>query len=114
MEREIIVCRDIDELNRKAADQFLTLANKAIQESGQFAVALSGGSTPKALYALLASDAAAQVTFLVSGESKRAIVKQLLGAGGDAANFPAAKVSPTDGKLTWLITEDAAADLRGR
>jgi 6-phosphogluconolactonase len=58
-------------------------------------------------------NAAAQVTFLVSGESKRAIVKQLLGAGADPANFPAARVSPTDGRLTWMIAEDAAADLRG-
>jgi 6-phosphogluconolactonase len=246
-EREVIICRDVDELNRKAAEQFISLAGEAISRTGQFTVALSGGSTPKALYSLLASpdyrervdwsrvhlfwgdercvppdhlesnyrmvheallskislppenihrmagekaprDAAAdyenelrtffrlavnavprfdlvllglgedghtaslfpgspalnernrlvatvyverfkahrltltlpvinaadQVTFLVSGESKRAIVKQLLGAGGDPANFPAAKVSPTDGKLTWLITEDAAADLRGR
>jgi len=38
--REIITCRDIDELSRKAAQQF---------------VALSGGSTPKALYSLLAT-----------------------------------------------------------
>jgi 6-phosphogluconolactonase len=53
-------------------------------------------------------NAAAQATFLVSGESKRAIVKQLLGASRESSNFPAAKVAPTDGKLTWLITEDAA------
>jgi 6-phosphogluconolactonase len=54
-EREIIICRDVDELNRKAAEQFIGLANRAIQQSRQFTVALSGGSTPKALYSLLAS-----------------------------------------------------------
>jgi 6-phosphogluconolactonase len=58
-------------------------------------------------------NAAAQITFLISGASKRTIVKQLLGAGADSSNLPAAKVSPTRGKLTWLITEDAAGDLQG-
>ena len=53
--REIIVCRDVDKLNRKAAAQFIALANHASARSGRFAAALSGGSTPKALYTLLAS-----------------------------------------------------------
>jgi 6-phosphogluconolactonase len=53
--REIIVCKDGDELNRKAAAQFIALASDAIARSGRFAVALSGGSTPKALYSLLAA-----------------------------------------------------------
>lgn len=241
-ESEIIVCQDAGELNRKAAEQFVALARKAQAANGRFAVALSGGSTPKALYALLASEsyrdridwrrvhlfwgdercvppdhpesnfrlvhesllsrveipaenihrmrgekdpetaaadyeeelrkffsssdaprfdliflglgedghtaslfpgsaaleekrrwvvsayvarlkayrltltlpvinAAAQVTFLVSGESKRAVVTQLLSAGAASANLPAAKVSPAGGKLTWLITADAAQDL---
>ncbi len=52
---EIIICSDVAELNRKAAAQFIELANVAIAQAGRFAVALSGGSTPKALYALLAS-----------------------------------------------------------
>src|SRR5262245_9720308 len=55
MEREIIICRDADELSHKAAEQFVSLARSAITLSGRFAVALSGGSTPKALYSLLAS-----------------------------------------------------------
>jgi 6-phosphogluconolactonase len=59
-------------------------------------------------------NAAAQITFLVSGASKRAIVEQLLGGSADVSNFPAAKISPTDGTLTWLITADAAADLGER
>jgi 6-phosphogluconolactonase len=56
-------------------------------------------------------NAAAQITFLVSGQSKRAIVKQLLGADVDSSILPAAKVSPTDGRLTWLITQDAAEEI---
>ncbi len=239
---EIVVCRDAGELNRKAAEQFVALARGAQAAKGRFAVALSGGSTPKALYALLARgeyrsridwsrlhlfwgdercvppdhpesnfgmvyesllsgvkipsenvhrmagekepkiaaaeyeaelrkffnptglpgfdlillglgedghtaslfpgsaaveekkrwvatvyvetlkahrltftlpviNAAAQVTFLVTGESKRAIVKQLLGREADSSNLPAARVSPANGKLTWLITKDAAGAL---
>ena len=240
---EIIICQNLSELNRKAAEEFIALAGAANARRGRFTVALSGGSTPKALYALLASaeyrnrldwsrvhlfwgdercvppdhpesnfrmvqesllskveiprenihrmageknpqaaaadyenalrrffnsshadprfdliylglgedghtaslfpgsaalsenqrwvtidyverlqahrltltlpviNAAAQITFLVSGKSKRAIVKQLLGADVDSSILPAAKVSPTDGRLTWLITQDAAEEI---
>lgn len=38
-----------------AASQWIALAAQCIQEKGSFHVALSGGSTPKAIYALLAS-----------------------------------------------------------
>ena len=54
-EREITVCRDADELARRAAERFVTLARDAVAERGVFTVALSGGSTPKALYSLLAT-----------------------------------------------------------
>ena len=54
-EREIIICRDVAELSRKAAEQFVALARQAIAARGRFAVALSGGSTPQALYSLLAT-----------------------------------------------------------
>ena len=240
-EREIIVCQDAAELNRKAAEQFVALAGEAVLSAGRFAVALSGGSTPKALYSLLASpeyqnrldwarihlfwgdercvppdhpesnyrmvlesllskihlpaenihrmvgekdpataavdyerelrvffqsaesaaprfdlillglgedghtaslfpgsaavnerqrwvatvyverlkahrltltlpviNAAAQVTFLVSGQSKSAVVKEILGKNPAPANYPAALVAPADGRLTWFITADAA------
>jgi 6-phosphogluconolactonase len=43
------------ELFQSAAEQFLTLAKDAIQARGKFTVALSGGSTPKNLYSLLAT-----------------------------------------------------------
>lgn len=241
---EIIICRDVDELNRDAAAQFIASANAAIVRSGRFTVALSGGSTPKALYSLLASpayidridwsrthlfwgdercvppdhpesnfrmvrealltkinlptqnihrmigeieaghaatayeaalqrffgltegelprfdliflglgedghtaslfpgsaaldegkhlvattyveklkahrltltlpviNAAAQVTFLVAGQSKSAVVKEILGSDSHLSSYPATKVNPTDGWLTWLITADAAASL---
>ncbi|MEX0802663.1 MAG: 6-phosphogluconolactonase [Candidatus Binatia bacterium] len=54
-ERETLVCQDVAELSRKSAEQFIELARWSVEASGRFAVALSGGSTPKHLYALLAS-----------------------------------------------------------
>jgi 6-phosphogluconolactonase len=43
------------ELFQAAATEFATLASRAVQSNGKFSVALSGGSTPKSLYELLAS-----------------------------------------------------------
>jgi 6-phosphogluconolactonase len=54
-------------------------------------------------------NAAAQVTFLIAGQSKAAIVNEILGSDRSAENYPAAQVKPIDGRLTWLITADAAA-----
>jgi 6-phosphogluconolactonase len=51
---EIHVAKDLDELNRFAAERFVSSAKKAIEATGRFTVALAGGSTPKSLYRLLA------------------------------------------------------------
>jgi 6-phosphogluconolactonase len=51
---EIIIGRDLVDLSRKAAAEFVRLANERSATAGRFAVALSGGSTPRALYSLLA------------------------------------------------------------
>ena len=53
--RDIIICRDIGELSRTAAEQWVAQARQAIAARGRCAIALSGGSTPKALYSMLAS-----------------------------------------------------------
>ena len=243
---KIIICRDVDELNRDAAAQFIASANAAIARAGRFTVALSGGSTPKALYSLLASPAyidridwsrthlfwgdercvppdhpesnfrmvteallakislpaenthrmigeiepgraatayeaelqrffgltervlprfdliflglgedghtaslfpgsaaldegkhlvattyveklkthrltltlpvindAARVSFLVAGENKAAIVKNLLDPESDSFDYPAGRVRPSNGQLTWFITRDAAGEISG-
>ncbi len=49
-----------DALMRAAAEAFVRCAAESIQVSARFAVALSGGSTPASLYALLATDAYAR------------------------------------------------------
>jgi 6-phosphogluconolactonase len=43
------------ELFQAAAEQFAAQAKSCVETSGRFCVALSGGSTPKSLYSLLAS-----------------------------------------------------------
>ena len=54
--RELLVCADGEAVAREAARRFVGHASAAIQQRGRFAVALSGGSTPKRLYELLAQD----------------------------------------------------------
>lgn len=51
---QIVVFADAAELSRAAADEFLRVARKTIREQDRFMVALAGGSTPKAVYMLLA------------------------------------------------------------
>ena len=56
MKPTVRIFKDADELSRAAAELFVTLAVQAIRERGRFLVALSGGSTPMALYRLLARE----------------------------------------------------------
>jgi 6-phosphogluconolactonase len=51
---EIIIGRDLVDLSSKAAAEFVRQANERSATAGRFVVALSGGSTPRALYSLLA------------------------------------------------------------
>ena len=53
---EIRVLPDTAALAREAADEFTRSARSAIAVRGRFTVALSGGSTPKAIFALLSTD----------------------------------------------------------
>lgn len=55
MNGRLVVCADRNALNVQAAECFRDIAKKAISSSGTCAISLSGGSTPKALYGLLAT-----------------------------------------------------------
>jgi len=55
MSREIVTRVDLYQVAREAADRFTALAHESIAARGRFAVALSGGATPRALFWLLAS-----------------------------------------------------------
>ena len=54
--RTIQVVEDAAAVARTGAERFAALAREAVEARGRFAVALSGGSTPKALFQLLARD----------------------------------------------------------
>lgn len=61
------------DLFHAAAEEFIRAARTAIGAQGRFTVALSGGSTPKALYSLLASNYASFVwnrVFLFFGDER--------------------------------------------
>ncbi|HCA10009.1 MULTISPECIES: 6-phosphogluconolactonase [unclassified Chryseobacterium] len=52
----ITVFNDLEKLYTKAADTFVDLSKKSIQKNDRFVVALSGGSSPKAIFNLLATE----------------------------------------------------------
>ena len=56
MDREIRILPDAAAVARRAAQEFVQVAVAAVRAKGSFAVALSGGSTPKALYSLMVND----------------------------------------------------------
>ena len=57
MQPDIRILTGLEAIARCAAQEFLQAATSAVAEKDSFAVALAGGSTPKALYSLLVGDA---------------------------------------------------------
>jgi 6-phosphogluconolactonase len=57
VQRDVRILTNLDAIARRVAQEFVQAATAAVSEKGSFSVALSGGSTPKALYSLLANDA---------------------------------------------------------
>lgn len=55
-QRDIRILADPAAITRRAADEFVKSAVQAVAKRGVFNVAFAGGSTPKALYAMLADD----------------------------------------------------------
>ncbi len=53
---QLVICPDAETLSWEAAGWFVRLAAEAVAGRGRFSVALSGGSTPRGLYALLAGE----------------------------------------------------------
>jgi len=56
VEREIRILPDGAAIAKRAAQEFIQAAANAVRAKGTFNVSLAGGSTPKALYGLLATD----------------------------------------------------------
>src|ERR1700759_2583469 len=55
-QRQVRVLADPAAVARRAAEKFVQVAQAAVQSRGAFTAALAGGSTPKAMYSLLATD----------------------------------------------------------
>jgi 6-phosphogluconolactonase len=53
--RELRVLADVDQLSHEAAVEFVLRAKEAVETKQRFMVALSGGTTPRRLYELLAA-----------------------------------------------------------
>jgi 6-phosphogluconolactonase len=58
VEREVRILADAAAIAKRAAQEFIQAAAAAVRQKNAFHVVLAGGSTPKALYSLLVSDAA--------------------------------------------------------
>jgi len=51
---------------------------------------------------------AAQLLFLVAGSSKTTVLSEILSDGEKKREFPAGRIRPVQGKVTWLIDREAA------
>src|SRR5205807_300232 len=59
MERSVeVILADAAALSSAAAQTYVATAKQAVSRNGRFTVALSGGTTPRPVYSLLATDAA--------------------------------------------------------
>ena len=58
---DLRVCADLADLSRRAAEAAVGPINDAVRTSGKCSIVLSGGSTPRTLYGLLASQFRAQI-----------------------------------------------------
>ena len=115
----VLVFPDPPTLSQYAASQFNRLAEQAVFQRGRFMVALSGGSTPEALYALLAQSPYAgqpwwKQTHLFWGDERCVPVDDRESCYGwvkhlllGYISIPETQVHRVDGELPPL---DAAAD----
>ena len=56
-------------------------------------------------------NAAREVVFLVSGRDKASIVREVLQSPAGRDTHPSEGVSPSDGRVTWLLDREAASQL---
>ena len=63
VEVSVKVCPTVDEVTRDAAKLFAASVSSAVSARGQARVAISGGSTPKAVFELLARDYADKISW---------------------------------------------------
>lgn len=86
----------------------------AARESERWVAAEQVAATPAWRVTLtpVVINAAAEVTFLVSGREKAAMLRRVLEDPCCPDELPAQAVAPSDGQLRWLVDAAAAADIR--
>jgi 6-phosphogluconolactonase len=86
--------------------------SKALTESSRRAVAnwVEKFKTFRITLTFPVLNQAAEVVFLVSGAGKARILNEVLQPG--AQKYPVQSVQPEDGRLLWLVDQDAASLLR--
>jgi 6-phosphogluconolactonase len=92
--REIKIVADAMELNRAGADEFVSCAQASIHSQGRFSVALSGGSTPRSVYSLLAADQ--------NIPEKKLPWEKIFVFFGDERNVP-----PTDAESNYRMAQES-------
>jgi 6-phosphogluconolactonase len=88
---------------------------EVLEEKGEIVAAVEadyeGRPAGRLTLTLPAINSARQVLFMVAGEDKAGIVREVL--EGPAGRFPAQRVAPNAGHLTWLLDAGSASALRG-
>jgi len=56
-------------------------------------------------------NSAREILFLASGKRKASIVQRVLGTTESAKDLPATMVRPVDGRLRWMLDEEAASQI---
>ena len=56
MKPDVRICADVNELSRRAAETAVGAIDDAVRGRGRCSLVLSGGSTPRTLYALFATE----------------------------------------------------------
>jgi 6-phosphogluconolactonase len=64
MKPDVRVCADVDELSLRAAETAVRAIGIAVRDRGRCSLVLSGGSTPRTLYGLLASKCRDQIPWM--------------------------------------------------
>jgi len=84
--------------------------SKSVEETARLAVVvyLDKPNWNRITLTLPVLNNAAQILFLVAGSSKAAVLSEILSDGEKKREFPAGRITPVQGKVTWLIDREAA------
>lgn len=86
--------------------------SKPLDEKVRFAVPVYGEKMNRITLTLPVLNNARRILFLVSGQSKADVLKDILENTEKRKKYPAGLINPAHGDITWLVTRDAAGRLK--